>query len=592
MRKLSLANRTVLASALALAVTGSLVTVALATTGEDSDAQAGGGETASVATATRSVTHEENKRVPKGARWSQHYFASSDKSKTELHADVLLPENLPKGKKVPVVLSASSYFSHAGGTKDERHPHTGPSDRFTDLIKEADLLKRGYALVMVDSRGFGGSSGCFDYGGPGDMADVSAAIDWSARQKWSTGSVGMYGKSFDAWMGLLGNNAKNDALKAVVAQEPIWDIYQHSHSSGVTRPNGILAPNTYYQVANLAGLPDDDKRYRKNAQYEKKHPECAAPAALSGIVDSDDPFWAQRNGVAGAKGTDTPLLFTQGLTETNTKPVGMEGFLDNHQGVERGWIGPWDHVRGNERGADGKLAMGRKGWMKETMSFFDEHLKGEQPKKRLPNYAIQDNKGHWRSEKNWPSPATTANLDLGRGNYTDIGSGSDPKRDAERAARLGSPSFVVRSKPVKQDIRLTGTPKLSIAASGEGNVMVKLYDVAKDGTAVAFNEQVARLDQDKLNLTLKSSDWTLKSGHRLAVEIGTVTALTWIDAPSEQKVSIESAKLSLPLGDPSKDNRTQGARAPFLDTFIKTNTTKLKPGPATITLPQPGQAKR
>ncbi|MFJ9624215.1 CocE/NonD family hydrolase [Streptomyces sp. NPDC101181] len=587
MRKLSSSTRTALAAVLALTVTGTLVTVAVATSKDDLTST-GGSRTAAVATDQRSVTHDENKRVPKGSRWTQHYFPSADKSKTELHADVLLPEKLPKGKKLPVILMVSSYFGHAGELKDERQPHTGPSDRFADLFEGADLFRQGYAVVMVDSRGFGGSSGCFDYGGLGELADVSAAIDWSAGQPWSTGAVGMYGKSFDAWTGLLGNNAKKKALKAVVAQEPIWDLYQHSHSNGVTRSNGIIAPSTYNEIANITPLPDDDKRYRKNATYELKHPECAATPVLAGTVDPGDPFWTQRDAVAGAKGTDTPLLFTQGLTENNTKPLGMEEYLANHRGVERGWIGPWDHVRGNERGADGKLAMGREGWLKETMAFFDEHLKGQKPAKPLPNYVIQDNSGKWREEKAWPSTVTTPTLALKGGRYTDIGSGSDPKRDAERAARLGAPSFLVRSEPVARDVRVSGAPSLTMTASGTGNVMVRLYDVAADGTGVAFNEQVARVEGKRLKLDLKSSDWTLKKGHQLAVQFGTVNAPNWIDSPSEQKISVKDAKLSLPLADPSKDRGTQGDPAPFLAQYVKINTAELKKTPATFSLPAVG----
>ncbi|WP_238589261.1 hypothetical protein [Pseudonocardia sp. HH130629-09] len=60
---------------------------------------AGATPTAAVATDTRSVTHAENDRVPEGARWTQHYFPTSDG--VELHADVLLPEDLPRTGRCP-----------------------------------------------------------------------------------------------------------------------------------------------------------------------------------------------------------------------------------------------------------------------------------------------------------------------------------------------------------------------------------------------------------------------------------------------------------------------------------------------------------
>ena len=65
-------------------------------------------------------------------------------------------------------------------------------------------MERGYTWVQVDLRGFGGSSGCLDWGGPGEQADVKAAVEWAAKQPWSTGKVGMYGKSYDGVTGLIG----------------------------------------------------------------------------------------------------------------------------------------------------------------------------------------------------------------------------------------------------------------------------------------------------------------------------------------------------------------------------------------------------
>ncbi|MGW7521827.1 CocE/NonD family hydrolase [Streptomyces sp. NPDC054796] len=581
MRKGPTATRAAIALVTTIALTGTLATVAVATSdGTD------GADGQAVATATDAVTHEENERVPEGARWTQHYFPSSDGSGTELHADVLRPEKLPEGKKTPVIMAASSYFGHSGQTDEEGWKQPGPSDRFEDFIKGTDLFKKGYSFVMVDTRGFGGSSGCFDLGGPGDQADVKAAIDWSAKQPWSSGSVGMYGKSFDAWTGLLGNNTKHDALKAVVAQEPIWDLNEHFHSNGIPRPHGVQAPITYYDIATLPQLPKDDERYRKNAAYEKKHPECAASATLPSIGDPEDRYWKDRSPAGNAKGTDTPLFFTQGLLEHNTKPLGMRKFLDNHSGEERGWVGPWDHVRGNEKTADGRLAMGREGWFKETMAFYDEHLKGAEPKNRAPDFAVEDNTGKWRAEKSWPATDRTADLRLGNGSYVDKGAGSDTKGPGEGADSTAS--FFVWSKPLEKATRVSGTPKVSMTAEGEGNVMVKLYDVAEDGTAVMFDEQVSRLDRDHLDLDLKTTDWTLKSGHRLAVEIGSVQTGEWLDTPSKQKVTIQDARLALPLDDPSADTRTDGDRSPYLDVYTKANTAKLKPGPATIKLPPVG----
>ncbi len=577
-----------------------------------------------VATATDPVTHEENDRVPEGSVWTQHYFPSSDRSGTQLHADVLLPEGLSRKEKVPVILSVGPYFAHSGQTGPEGWAHTGPSARFNDFIEGTDLFDEGYAFVMVDLRGFGGSTGCLDWGGPGEQADVRAAVDWAAKQPWSTGAVGMYGKSYDAVTGLIGNNLDQRALKAVVAQEPLWDMYQYIYSNGVPRPNVTGTAGAYNSIATMPPMADDDPRYQANARYEQDHPECLTEnSAGYRIADQRDDHWTSRDLARMAEGSDTPLFVTQGFIENNTKPEEMEEYLDNHQGPERGWLGQWDHVRGGDRTPDGRLAMGREGWYEETLSFYDQYLKGIRPDVRHPAYAVEDSTGAWRAQRTWPVTERSVTLPLGGGSYVDDGGaaaraaltasgGPAPRPPAPPAGRwdmenapatehaaprglaresakrqrdgeVGS-SFFVWSKPLKKPVRVTGTPQVSLTAKGEGNVMLKLYDVAPDGTAVMFDEQVSLLDSSRLTVDLKATDWTLAAGHVLAVEIGSIQTGSWRDTPSGETVEVRGARLRLALDDPADDIATPGDRSPFLDTYLRQYTVELPAGPGTFTV--------
>lgn len=561
------------------------------------------------------LTHEENDRVPEGAVWTQQYFPSSDHSGTELHADVLLPEGLPKGARVPVILSVGPYFGHAGQTDPEGWGHTGPSSRFQDFIDGTDLFAHGYAFVMVDLRGFGGSTGCLDWAGPGEQADVRAAIDWAAGRPWSTGAVGMYGKSYDASTGLIGNDLDQRALKAVVAQEPVWDMYQYIYSNGVPRPNVTGTANAYNSIATLDALADDDAHYRANAAYEQAHPECLTQnAAGYRTTDRSSPYWTARDLAKKAKGTDTPLFVTQGFIENNTKPEEIQEYLDNHKGPERGWLGQWEHVRGGDRTADGRLSMGREGWYDETLSFYDQYLKRERPTVSYPAYSVEDSTGAWRAQRTWPGESRTSNIALGSGAYVDDGGASAGGAAAQAGGRALSPaaqpsgewdlenapsldpaapktlaagaaglqaagevtsSFFVRSEPAARSVRVTGTPRISLTAKGEGNVMVKLYDVAPDGSAVMFDEQVSLVHTGRLTVDLKATDWTLAAGHVLAVEIGSIRTGSWRDTPSGETIGVTDARLVLALGDPADDIATAGARSPFLDTYLRQYTVRL-----------------
>ncbi|WP_372350872.1 hypothetical protein [Streptomyces sp. KL116D] len=116
--------------------------------------------------------------------------------------------------------------------------------------------------------------------------------------------------------------------------------------------------------------------------------------------------------------------------------------------------------------------------------------------------------------------------------------------------------------------------------------MVKLYDVAPDGSAVMFDEQVALAGASgHVAMDLKSTDWWLKAGHSLAVETGTVQDGGWIDTPTGDRIEVTGARLDLSVDDPSKDQATEGERSPYLDTYLKAYTKKLTPRTPTFTIP-------
>ncbi|MFC4069561.1 CocE/NonD family hydrolase [Actinoplanes subglobosus] len=582
----------------AAAAAGALITVATL---------AVGGPATAGAVSPPGVTHEENPRVPEGAVWTEAYFPSADDSGVELHADILRPAHLPSHARTPVILAVSSYFSHAGQTGPEGWTRTGPSSRFADFTTGTGLFARGYTYVMVDLRGFGGSTGCLDWMGPGEQADVKAAIQWVVAQRWSTGRVGMYGKSYDAVTGLVGNNLRLPALKAVVAQEPVWDMYNYLFSNGVPRPNVTGTPNAYNGIATMAPLPDDTSRYQANAQYEQSHPSCLVDNLTNNNnPDPDSPYWRARDLAAQARGTNTPLFVTQGFIENNTKPEDMQEFLDNHHGVERGWLGQWEHVRGNETNDQGQLLMGRAGFFDEVMRFYDRYLLGTRPAVHDPAYAVEDNTGAWRAQPTWPAPSSRTSAALADGQYVDDGLASalaapaaaewdmehytDPAPTAARGLAPTS-SYFTWSTPVESPLRITATPRITVHASATGNVMVKLWDVAPDGTAVMFDENVALIEQaGRVAFDLKSTDWTLDAGHQLGVQIGTIGSGSWRDTPSGNTIGITRARLDLALQNPRLDVPTQGDRSPFLDTYLRQYTrtlTGVGPGTFPLTLRRP-----
>jgi uncharacterized protein len=517
-------------------------------------------------------------KVPEGAVWTEASIPSTDG--VVLHADILRPKHVPEGEKVPVILSIGPYFSHSGqvgpagpvqgAPYDPVGPKRGPSERFLDLVEGAKLMERGYAFVMVDIRGFGGSTGCLDWVGPGEQADVVAAVEWAAKQPWSTGKVGMYGKSYDASTGLAGVNHEPEGLAAVVAQEPVYDMYRYLYGDGIRRLNSLATP-ALYEVIDLAPGPlaDGDVMYQVNGANDTQRPGCKALnwAEQAGDEDHYSPYWRARNLITGAKGSKVPLFLMQGLTENNTVADGMAQYLENHAGPQRGWLGPWEHIRGNERNAQGRLYTGREGFLDEVMGFYDEHLRGIEPDVKDPVWAVQANDGVWREATSWPpADAREHTTSLRTGTYTDDGQGSATGGSATQG-------IWSVSQPVAHTTHLAGSGKVVVDVSTtvpRANLAVDVYDLDEDGEGPLITRQGHMIHRNgKLELELWSADWILQKGHRIGVRITDANTDWWmLTVPTQAKVTVHDARVTLPFLTKDRGPAIDGEPGTQLDSYL------------------------
>ncbi|HEV2834213.1 MAG TPA: CocE/NonD family hydrolase, partial [Pyrinomonadaceae bacterium] len=95
----------------------------------------------------------------------------------ELSADVYRPD---AAGQFPVILNRTPYTKTSGGT----------------LASARYFVPRGYVFVAMDVRGRGDSDGEFvPY--RNDGRDGYDAIEWCAKQPWSTGKVGTIGGSYN-----------------------------------------------------------------------------------------------------------------------------------------------------------------------------------------------------------------------------------------------------------------------------------------------------------------------------------------------------------------------------------------------------------
>ena len=519
---------------------------------------------------------------PPGSDWTQATITEADG--TALHADVFRPKGIPATQKTPVILSIGPYFNHSGQTGPagpvEDTPFDpvtgGPSDRFYDYINGAHVFEKGYTWVQVDLRGFGGSNGCLDWGGPGEQSDVKSSVEWAASQPWSTGKVGMYGKSYDAVTGLLGIVQQPKGLSAVVSQEPLYDMYRYLYTNGVRFENSLATPALYDAIAGTpGGLAGDELSYNIESLNDTARPGCP----VLNYLDQQDSnhasaYWKARDLIAGTKGKKTPLFLTQGFLENNTKPDGTWDLFNGMAGPKRAWFGMWDHVRGNDKDATGRLAMGRQGWFDETMRFFDRYVAGKSeadaPTEKDPPVAVEDNDGKWRSETAWPPPdSSKITTPLKTGSYTDDttnnGSGEEGSPNGE-----GIWTF---SPPLDSAAHFAGVPHIDVDQTSSvpnANLTADVYDVDAKGSAILLSRYTTLLNgSGKVGMDMYGNDWNLPAGHRVGVLITSSNSGWWTPTPTLQTVTVKSASIQLPWLSCARPDTIEGGPSIRLDAWKK-----------------------
>lgn len=515
---------------------------------------------------------------PKNSKWTQHYFPSTD-GITMLHADVLRPKGLSNKDKTPVILTVSPYTNHSGQTTDFDPTAEGPSERFYDFLEVSDIIDRGYTYVMVDLPGTGGSGGCNDWGGAREQGAVKAAVEWAASQPWSTGRVGMMGKSYDGWTGLMAMAQKPKGLAAVVSMEPVYSGYRYLYNNGVRFSNSYGTPASFQVVDAKPGTINDDPMYHAYGA-----PQLWCYGVNYGLQQQDEEesmFWAERNLLPPTKGSKVPLFMTQGFLESNTKPDAAFDFFNALGGKHnRAWFGQFDHYRGWELDDKGTFHTGREVFAAEMMRFLDRHVKGvsarKAPTHRDAPVAVQDNLGRYRAEASWPpSDMRLYWTQLRKGAYADDGGNSSTGGSA------GQGIWTI-SQRLKHDAWIAGEPKvkLSIDAIPRSNVVANIYDVAPNGTATVISRGttlVRGAGAQDVSFELYGQDWLVKRGHRIAALISGANSDWWVHIPTNTDVTVSKAKIGLPFLRFMRNSQDflDGGKTPTLKSYLNNETTEI-----------------
>ncbi|MFJ7494241.1 Xaa-Pro dipeptidyl-peptidase [Streptomyces sp. NPDC097727] len=416
--------------------------------------------------------------------------------------DIVRPrEPARQGRKIPVIMDASPYYSCCGRGNESQlktYDTDGRPVRFP-LYYDNYFVPRGYAFVAVDLAGTNRSDGCIDVGGRSDVQSAKAVIDWlngrargyttrtggeRATAGWSDGRTGMIGKSYD---GTIANGVAAtgvDGLRTIVPISAISSWYDYYFARGAPLYNS--GPD------RLSGYVESPEARGRCAAVQQ---QLVDQAPRTGDLTK---LWSDRDYVKDARNVRASVFAVHGMQDLNvrTKHLGQWWDALAGQGVERkiwlsqtGHVDPFDYRRAE--------------WVDTLHRWFDHYLLGyDNGIDREPMADIERHPDQWSTDKVWPPRTThTTTVRPGSGNAPGVGAlalkparpgatetfTDDPAQsETEWAAGLDRTTGAkagFRTAPLTRDLRLSGSSTVTVTATpttSTAHLSAVLVDIGPD----------------------------------------------------------------------------------------------------------------
>ena len=439
---------------------------------------------------------------PKIAKQDTYIDVPGDDSPERLYVEITRPDPEEYGNGPwPVVLEASPYH---GTLADREGTRIFPDPR---NAKDAMIgltgyfAKRGYAVVMVDLRGTGRSTGCLDHLGPNDAADLKASVEWAADQPWSNGRVGMTGHSYVGSTPKVAAAQNPDGLVTIAPSAGLASMYDHQFQYGVPYALQWVGPMVAYeQLSAERNAPGGDNFGNPEAPPEECQVQHSAivsdQSQLTGKYDNDIPteWHARRDYRQGALDADIPVFMIHGVNDNAARIPAAEWFFANRyeRPGDKVWIGQWDHgSAANTSCSQGHPNCRFEQWQYALHAWFDKHL-AQRDVDTGPAVEAFLNGDVVYSDDAWKAPVLS-------GVYPDATNGSlkfaPPAEDGDVTFEVvpvegGSTEFV--SAALAEDTLYRGRPEqlLHAAIASPDPVfwlVTTLYNQSPDGERIPMN---------------------------------------------------------------------------------------------------------
>lgn len=452
-----------------------------------------------------------------------------------LATDIIRPAATDGGDlQVPVIYEQSPYYQSNGRGNEAEIKAEEDGDWIPTvfpLYYDNYFVPRGYAVVLQDMPGTRNSEGCMVLGGEAEELAAKATIDWlNGRGKaftatgeevtadWTTGRVGMIGKSYDA---SVANGAATTGVEGLETIVPIGGIdrwYDYHLNNGVQYVNAYTTPGLFSFVIDQP--PGDDEERGKD-WVENTFTENSTCTARGGEIvgKAADPqgdyneFWDERDYLKDVDKVKASVFVVHGMNDWNVKP---NNYVQWWQGLQRhdvprkiwlaqtGHVDPFDFRRGE--------------WVRTLHRWYDYWLHGidngimDEP---IADVEVAPNR--WKKFTSWPDRrARKVKLFLAPAKKKRPGTFSlrRPKRavmvfqdDPEQSeddmvaspAEAGANRLIFLTKKLRRSARVSGTVKVDIRAmvdQVDTNLTALLVDYGKTKRVSSSSDGVTTLDKE------------------------------------------------------------------------------------------------
>ncbi|MGA2228830.1 MAG: CocE/NonD family hydrolase [Syntrophobacteraceae bacterium] len=285
-----------------------------------------------------------------------------------------------------------------------------------------NMLRHGYAVIVVERPGTGSSFGIMDASFEAGIKEVDEILNWISDREWCDGNIGMYGDSFQAMIQFVAAASGNEHLKAIFPVSSGFDMY-----SGLGYPGGIynktfaafFSWSTSF-LERVATPVDDDKdgTVLRRIQEERRDATLAkqSEAWLRGFPFRDS---ATEGGVKVWEGpanlyplmdrinrSGIPVYMTAGWYDLFSGARDMLLWYANLTLPKRLLIRPVDHSQVQKNGFDINYGVEAHRWFDYWLKGIDNGIMKEEP---LQYYVMGAGKnGAWRTTARWPLPTREA----------------------------------------------------------------------------------------------------------------------------------------------------------------------------------------